>query len=875
MANRGAWSRIAAAIAGLLFACVARAFPSGPYFPLPDGATWTYSSTITGTVTESVIGSVVFNGNTVRLVRDNFGNDAYYTNDSQGVRLHGRFFPDPAGNETDTYSPPVPMAAVDAAIGSAVNGAGFVYASIGFENYAVAYSSTSTPVALESVTVPAGTFANALRLQTTISFQFGDLSWYQSVQTWLVVGIGSVKQVLFDSFDGSTETRELVSASVPDIVPNQFSFPPKTVPPFAFTVSDPITVTGIGAPAPIIVAGGEYSVNGGPATSVPGTVNNNDQVAVSVTAPSPGESTTVTLTIGGVRADFVVTSIADTTPNPFGTIAAQGVPPGVAIASNIIIVSGTDAAVPISVSGGEYSIENLPYTSAPGSVGPGSYVRVRVMSSTTPGATVAATVTIGGVSGSFSATTMLPTHGPRTVLYFDSQPGETIGRGDRRIYDVPEAPLPGVTTTLTATREWDNSVRFTMNQSMAGSHPESATLNLAAPGGGAPLPGRYEGALRYPFNGGAPGLSFSKEFGCNALNGRFDVLEAVFAQNGEVVRFAANFEQTCQFESASLSGQIRYNSGIPLGSSAIIGRRADLSGDGRSDVLWRNAVTGENYLYPMNAAAILPGEGYVRTVPDLNWNIVGTGDFNGDGKADILWRNSVTGENYVYLMSGTAIIGEGYLRTVAEQSWQVAGIGDFNSDGRADILWRNAASGENYLYIMNGLAIANEGYLRTVANLAWSIRGVSDFDGDGKADILWRNAASGENYAYLMDGLLISGEGYLRTVASAQWQISGVGDFNGDGRGDVLWRNSASGENYVYLMNGVAIIDEGYLRTVPDQNWQVAALGDYDGDGKTDVLWRNSASGENYLYPLDGIAIKGTEGYLRTVAQPDWQIVAK
>jgi hypothetical protein len=41
------------------------------------------------------------------------------------------------------------------------------------------------------------------------------------------------------------------------------------------------------------------------------------------------------------------------------------------------------------------------------------------------------------------------------------------------------------------------------------------------------------------------------------------------------------------------------------------------------------------------------------------------------------------------------------------------GVGDFDGDARADILWRNATSGENYVYLMNGVAIANEGYLRT------------------------------------------------------------------------------------------------------------------------------------------------------------------
>src|SRR5204862_142467 len=81
---------------------------------------------------------------------------------------------------------------------------------------------------------------------------------------------------------------------------------------------------------------------------------------------------------------------------------------------------------------------------------------------------------------------------------------------------------------------------------------------------------------------------------------------------------------------------------------------------------------------------------------------VARADFNGDGRADILWRNSSTGENHVCLMNGTTITGGGSVRTEPDQNWKVAGGGDFNGDGTADILWRYSPTGENYVYLMNG-----------------------------------------------------------------------------------------------------------------------------------------------------------------------------
>src|SRR3989449_106838 len=195
----------------------------------------------------------------------------------------------------------------------------------------------------------------------------------------------------------------------------------------------------------------------------------------------------------------------------------------------------------------------------------------------------------------------------------------------------------------------------------------------------------------------------------------------------------------------------------------------DFDGDCKSDVLWRNSATGEDYLWLMNGRTIATG-GYLRTVGDPAWQIVGTGDFDGDGKADILWRNAVTGQNYIYLMNGLTIASEGSVNVVDPVSgWQVQGIGDFDGDGRDDVLWRNLATGENYIWLMNGSTIASGGLLRTVADQAWQVKGIGDFDGDGKADILWRNTVTGEDYAYFMNGSAIASEGPLNTAADLYW----------------------------------------------------------------------------------------------------------
>jgi len=215
------------------------------------------------------------------------------------------------------------------------------------------------------------------------------------------------------------------------------------------------------------------------------------------------------------------------------------------------------------------------------------------------------------------------------------------------------------------------------------------------------------------------------------------------------------------------------------------------------------------------------GGAYLLTVTDKAWEIAGTGDLNGDGSPDFVWRNSVTGEDYVWYMSGATRLRGEYLLTVADLTWQIVGTGDFNGDGNLDIVWRNSATGEDYVWYMNGSTRIRGEYLLTVADRTWQIVGTGDFNGDRNPDILWRNSATGEDYVWYMNGSTrIRGE-YLLTVADRTWQIAGTGDFDGDGLPDILWRNSVTGENFVWYMNGAARIRGEYLLRVTDLNWKI------------------------------------------------------
>jgi hypothetical protein len=54
----------------------------------------------------------------------------------------------------------------------------------------------------------------------------------------------------------------------------------------------------------------------------------------------------------------------------------------------------------------------------------------------------------------------------------------------------------------------------------------------------------------------------------------------------------------------------------------------------------------------------------------VQWQIAGTGDFNNDGSADLLWQNTATGQRAIWLMNGTAHAAEAFLPTVPVE-WQI------------------------------------------------------------------------------------------------------------------------------------------------------------------------------------------------------------
>jgi alpha-tubulin suppressor-like RCC1 family protein len=296
---------------------------------------------------------------------------------------------------------------------------------------------------------------------------------------------------------------------------------------------------------------------------------------------------------------------------------------------------------------------------------------------------------------------------------------------------------------------------------------------------------------------------------------------------------------------------------------------SDLTGDGRSDIVWRHAARGEVWLWPMNGAMRV-AETLAGTVADTSFEIRGLGDQNGDGKADVLWRHKTAGFLYYWPMSGATRLAESYVGTV-DPAYDIVGTGDYNGDGRSDILWRHQTNGELWVWLMNGATLVSSTYVTTV-DPGYAVVGSGDLNADGKADIVWRHKTNGDVWVWLMNGAAPTAMAYVTTVGDLGYQVVGVADHTGDGKADVLWRHSTRGEVWLWPMNGTTLVSQSYVGIVPDTGYRIVGNGDYDGDGKADILWHHATRGEVWVWLMNG-AVKLSGTYLGSVPDTGYRIV--
>ncbi|MFJ2215241.1 FG-GAP-like repeat-containing protein [Streptomyces sp. NPDC101062] len=198
----------------------------------------------------------------------------------------------------------------------------------------------------------------------------------------------------------------------------------------------------------------------------------------------------------------------------------------------------------------------------------------------------------------------------------------------------------------------------------------------------------------------------------------------------------------------------RTGSGWPTTVKAV--PFGDLSGDRCNDVLVRFGSGALRAYRPACGAAVAPSTAY--TSLGNGWNqydvLTSPGGISGDGRADLIARQSSTGDVYLYKATST---GKLSAKVKIASKWtgykKILGAGDLNGDGHGDLL---AQDKSNELWRYDSTA-AGTFKSRVKVFDDWGssynvIVGVGDITGDGRADIVsrdtsgavWRNNGNGK-----------------------------------------------------------------------------------------------------------------------------------
>ncbi len=219
-----------------------------------------------------------------------------------------------------------------------------------------------------------------------------------------------------------------------------------------------------------------------------------------------------------------------------------------------------------------------------------------------------------------------------------------------------------------------------------------------------------------------------------------------------------------------------------------------------------------------------------------------TGDFNGDGKLDLVVPNSI------YDGAVSLLLGDG-AGNFASASYPVGGrypsavaVGDFNGDDKLDLAVACVWNLPNSVFILLGDgAGAFTAVSSTVVGDAPEAIAVGDFNGDGKLDLAVVNEGGNSLSILLGDG---TGNFTLASSpATGSTPVSvAVGDFNGDGKLDLAVVNfyPFGGGDTVSILLGdgtgnFTLASSPATGTDPTS----VAVGDFNGDGKLDLAVAN------------------------------------
>jgi hypothetical protein len=205
---------------------------------------------------------------------------------------------------------------------------------------------------------------------------------------------------------------------------------------------------------------------------------------------------------------------------------------------------------------------------------------------------------------------------------------------------------------------------------------------------------------------------------------------------------------------------------LPTGGADPVGV-GDFNGDERDDVLLRR--NDGTWLVRLMSGTAVVGKSSPNLPTALGYQVQAVADFNGDGQDDVLLRRRNNGQWRLIQMNGLSVLDDSVISLRDDPDrWDFVTTADFNADGRADVLLRNSENGNWWIYLMDGNSILRSSKVDLPIFDVWTYVTVQDFDGNGKDDILLRKD-NGNWRVFLMSGLTVAKDAKLKMYSNTVW----------------------------------------------------------------------------------------------------------
>jgi PKD repeat protein len=309
--------------------------------------------------------------------------------------------------------------------------------------------------------------------------------------------------------------------------------------------------------------------------------------------------------------------------------------------------------------------------------------------------------------------------------------------------------------------------------------------------------------------GGTAVIAVATQFGCawvaSSGSAFLGVNPAAGTGSGNVtISVASNLLGAARLGYVTIAGQ-----SVPVaqvGASALSRPPFDPNRDDRVDLLWQHQTNGLLGAWAMDGVRQISGSLLNPSqVSDTTWKVGGVGDLDGDGFGDLVWQNVVDGRVSVWLMNGLNV-RDGSLLSIPQVDplWRIKTVGDFNGDGRADIVWQHQ-SGAIAVWLMDGARVIFGSIVPSCVAPPMQLVGNGDFNADGNRDLVFQNPANGTVVVCFTNGLEPTSFQPIEPtpLVDLGWKVSGVGDFDRDGKPDLIWQHESNGSVGVWFMDGL------------------------------------------------------------------------